>query len=187
MADALIASRVEIPDGADAGIRELLDLAAGVQRSAARFLQNLEESRWGGMDPRGTQVLELLERSVEAATRRLLRMAHALRYEMLADRRAECAAAAQAAAEDSARVESIDPVGGDAPTAPDLVSPRVETPAVPVQRRPLHHHPADVPPQTEPDAAAPDTAAGSGGRRGAAASGTRGGAHLAVAARPGPG
>ncbi|MEV8100771.1 hypothetical protein [Kitasatospora sp. NPDC085879] len=94
MADALIASRVEIPDGPDVGGQELLDLAAGVQRAAARFLENLGDSRHGGIDPRGGQALELLERSLAASAQRMLRTAHALRYAMLADRRQAEAAAA---------------------------------------------------------------------------------------------
>ncbi|MFF3068813.1 hypothetical protein [Kitasatospora sp. NPDC057936] len=53
VADALIASRVETPDDLQGGARELMDLAAAVQRSAARYLERLEQARRGeGDDPR---------------------------------------------------------------------------------------------------------------------------------------
>ncbi|MEW1914888.1 hypothetical protein AB0442_42150, partial [Kitasatospora sp. NPDC085895] len=122
VADALIASRVETRDGADAGAQELLDVAAGVQRAAARFLQNLETSRHGEADPRGTEALDLLERSATAAVQRLLRTAHALRYEMLvARRRAEAAAGHGPAAVEAGPAGRVDSSRvGSSPAGPSL-------------------------------------------------------------------
>lgn len=84
VADALVASRVEIPAGLDGGAAELLELAAAVQRSAARYLEHLETARRGeGDDPRCDQALRSLEAGVTGAGRRLLDKAHLLRHEML--------------------------------------------------------------------------------------------------------
>ncbi|MFJ9775490.1 hypothetical protein ACIRVF_30300 [Kitasatospora sp. NPDC101157] len=67
VADALVTSRVEIPATGEAGHHELLELAAAVQRSTARFLENLERARRGeGDDPRCDQALALLETSSPA-------------------------------------------------------------------------------------------------------------------------
>ncbi|WP_331731070.1 hypothetical protein OHV05_38085 (plasmid) [Kitasatospora sp. NBC_00070] len=83
VAEALISSRVEIPDGLDGGAQELLELAAAVQRSAARYLERLEQARHSeGDDPHCDRALRLLETSVNGAAHRLLRKAHQLRHEM---------------------------------------------------------------------------------------------------------
>ncbi|MFD5085001.1 hypothetical protein ACFWOG_20470 [Kitasatospora sp. NPDC058406] len=122
LADALVSPRVETPD---TGGQELLDLAAAVQRGAARYLENLEAARAGdGDDPRCVRALEILEAGLAAITGRMVRKAHVLRYEMLtARRKAEPAAAASrprpdGASGESARVETR--VGEEAPrdTAP---------------------------------------------------------------------
>ncbi|MEV0537874.1 hypothetical protein [Kitasatospora sp. NPDC050463] len=137
VAEALISSRVDIPAAPDGGARELLELAAAVQRGAAHYLQRLEEARQGGQDPAGDRALELLETSVTGATQRLLRKAHVLRHEMVSARgRAERAAAAApadpgpaaapvqalAAAAESAHVETIAPAAHGVPD-PQPVSP----------------------------------------------------------------
>ncbi|MFI6448479.1 hypothetical protein [Kitasatospora sp. NPDC050543] len=166
IADALIASRVEIPAGVDGGAQELLELAAGVQRIAARFLEQLDQARQGGADPGGSRALELLESSVTGATQRLLRKAHVLRYEMTAARgRAERAAAAPAETEptalpaapaaavasapaaalfapppagsvESSRVESTGPAAGVVPDRDHVVPTRVESPEAAYPRVP---------------------------------------------------
>ncbi|MEE1821591.1 hypothetical protein PUR61_05185 [Streptomyces sp. BE20] len=124
VADALISSRVDIPAAPDAGARELLELAAAVQRAATRYLQRLDEARRGGEDPAAGRALELLETSVTGATQRLLRKAHVLRYEMLSARgRAERAAAAAAAS--AGRGPGAAPDG--TPAVAPSESSRVET------------------------------------------------------------
>ena len=121
VADALVSSRVETPDPAaadDAGARELLELAAAVQRATAHYLHHLEQARHGqGDDPRCNRALQQLETSTTGVTQRLLRQAHVLRYEMTSARlRAERATAGTAPAA--------------LPTGPgiNLVTTRVETP-----------------------------------------------------------
>ncbi|MFI9366938.1 hypothetical protein ACIG5E_38790 [Kitasatospora sp. NPDC053057] len=114
VADALVTSRVEIPATGEAGHRELLELAAAVQRSTARFLENLEQARRGvGEDPRCNQALALLETNLTGATQRIMRQAHVLRYEMTAARLRTEQAHAQAPTPE--------------PVATPLDSPRVET------------------------------------------------------------
>ncbi|MFB7678317.1 hypothetical protein ACFC26_43680 [Kitasatospora purpeofusca] len=128
VADALVSSRVEIPDAADAGDRELLDLAAAVRRATARYLENLELARRGeGDDPRCNQALALLETALDGATRRIVRKAHVLRYDMTVERRrAEREAARELAAEPaeaplvSSRVETA--AAASAPAAPGAVA-----------------------------------------------------------------
>ncbi|MFJ7280721.1 hypothetical protein [Kitasatospora sp. NPDC098663] len=113
VADALVSSRVETPATGEAGHRELLELAAAVQRSTTRFLENLERARLGeGDDPRCNHALALLETQLTGATQRILRQAHVLRYEMTA-----------------ARLHAGTPAGTPAPGAGDtaLDSPRVES------------------------------------------------------------
>ncbi|PBC70180.1 hypothetical protein BX265_7576 [Streptomyces sp. TLI_235] len=154
--DALVASRAEIPDDADEGARELLDVAAGLQRAAAHFLENLENSRDGGPDEDGGQALDLLERSVTSTTWRLLHTARALRHARLLERRAALAAEAtrheQTATGEPAREANPEQPPVTARVEPGPVSPRVEIPG-PVKRRPLHHRPA--PAEAAPPA--PDT------------------------------
>ncbi|MFJ8628541.1 zinc ribbon domain-containing protein [Kitasatospora sp. NPDC093550] len=86
VAEALISSRVEIPDPAEAGDRELLGLADGIRRSVARYLERLDEAGRGGPDASGERALGLLESSVTSATQALVRRAHVLRHEMVAAR-----------------------------------------------------------------------------------------------------
>ncbi|MEU8927027.1 hypothetical protein AB0D10_39930 [Kitasatospora sp. NPDC048545] len=119
VADALITSRVDIPAAPDTAAREFLELAAAVQRGAARYLQRLEQARQGGEDPGAGRALELLEANVTGATQRLLRQAHVLRFEMVSARgRAQREAAAAALA---------DPAPIAAPAALSADSSRVET------------------------------------------------------------
>lgn len=88
VADALVSTRVEIPASGEAGRQELLDLAAAVQRTAARYLESLEEATVGeGDDPQCVRALERLEASLGAASTRIVRKAHHLRYEMVVARR----------------------------------------------------------------------------------------------------
>ncbi|MFG3229945.1 hypothetical protein ACGF07_34870 [Kitasatospora sp. NPDC048194] len=143
VADALIASRVETPDSLDDGARQLMALAAAIQRGAARYLEHLEHARRGeDDDPRCNQALQSLETAVTGATQRLLRQAHVLRYEMTAARlqaaSRDAAGEAAPAVQESSRVESSaiagpaapPAVAGASPAAPvarHLISPRVET------------------------------------------------------------
>ncbi|MEU8927749.1 hypothetical protein AB0D10_43760 [Kitasatospora sp. NPDC048545] len=117
VADALVTSRVELSDtepGGEAGHHELLELAAAVQRSTARFLENLEKARRGeGDDPRCNQALALLETNLTGATQRIIRKAHVLRYEMTSTRLRTQQAGTQAPTPE--------------PAAAPLDSPRVET------------------------------------------------------------
>ncbi len=125
VADALVSSRVDIPAAVDAGDRELMELAAAVQRAAARYLQQLDEARQGGEDPGAGRALELLETSVTGTTQRLLRKAHVLRYEMVAARgRAEREAAAADAAPAGPRPAAAPT---DTPPVAPAESSRVET------------------------------------------------------------
>ncbi|MFJ4192136.1 hypothetical protein [Kitasatospora sp. NPDC089509] len=132
VADALIASRVETPDDLDDGPRQLMELAAAVQRASARYLERLEQARRGeGDDPRCNQALKTLETAITGATQRLLRQANVLRYEMTATRlnAASEGAAGEAAPAfpESSRVESSAIAGPVAPVVGHLISPRVET------------------------------------------------------------
>ncbi|MFJ9460903.1 hypothetical protein ACIRST_38270 [Kitasatospora sp. NPDC101447] len=138
VAEALVSSRVEIPAPGEGGHQELLELAAAVQRSTARYLESLERSRRGdGDDPRCNQALALLETSLTGATQRILRQAHILRYEMITTPfRTEPTtppAAPKPAADDildTSRVETSSPASATAPAEPAadiLHSPRVDT------------------------------------------------------------
>ncbi|MFH8387667.1 hypothetical protein ACH4E7_43455 [Kitasatospora sp. NPDC018058] len=156
VADALVSSRVEIPDAPEPGHQHLLELAAAIGRSAARYLQALDQARLGhGDDPRCNQALQRLEASATAATQRMLRQAHFLRYEMVTARlAAERAAAPAAPAGETTRVEtSPAPAGETTPEAPatapapNVDSSRVET-AAPA--------PAIISPRVETAAPAPD-------------------------------
>ncbi|WP_331729946.1 hypothetical protein OHV05_35275 (plasmid) [Kitasatospora sp. NBC_00070] len=61
----------------EAGRQELLDLAAAVRRTAARFLESLEEATVGeGDDPSCVRALERLEASLNAVTAHIVRKAH---------------------------------------------------------------------------------------------------------------
>ncbi|MFJ4598238.1 MULTISPECIES: hypothetical protein [unclassified Kitasatospora] len=167
VANALVTSRVELsataePSG-DAGQHELLELAAAVQRSTARFLENLERARRGeGDDPRCNQALALLETSLTGATQRILRKAHVLRYEMTADRlrteqdHAEAPAPEPAAAPlDSSRIETGDPVVNVDPTpSPTTTAPRTDT----TKDSAASQNPATVPQQLRLALAAEPTA-----------------------------
>ncbi|MFI6850054.1 hypothetical protein OG535_39925 [Kitasatospora sp. NBC_00085] len=110
----------EVPGASDTAAREFLELAAAVQRGAARYLERLEQARQGGEDPGAGRALELLEASVTGATQRLLRQAHVLRFEMVSARgRAQREAAAAAALADTAPAA--------VPAAASVESSRVET------------------------------------------------------------
>ncbi|MFI6850037.1 hypothetical protein ACIBJD_36485 [Kitasatospora sp. NPDC050467] len=88
VADALVSSRVETTAVGEAGRHELLELATAVQRATARFLDRLDEARRSeGDDPRCNEALALLETTLTAATGRIVRKAHVLRYEMVVARR----------------------------------------------------------------------------------------------------
>ncbi|MFI9323171.1 hypothetical protein ACIGXI_25795 [Kitasatospora aureofaciens] len=117
----LVTSRVEIPATGEAGHRELLELAAAVQRGTARFLENLEQARRGeGDDPRCNQALALLETNLTGATQRIMRHAHVLRYEMTSARlRAEQARAQAPVPEPAARLD-LTRVETDGPAAAAL-------------------------------------------------------------------
>ncbi|MFJ9448253.1 hypothetical protein ACIRRH_41535 [Kitasatospora sp. NPDC101235] len=117
-----MSSRVEIPATGEAGHRELLELAAAVQRSTARFLESLERARRGeGDDPRCNQALALLETNLAGATQRILRQAHVLRYEMTAARlRTEQAHAQAPTSEPAATALDSPRVETDGPAAPAL-------------------------------------------------------------------
>ncbi|MEU9617246.1 hypothetical protein AB0D56_37900 [Streptomyces sp. NPDC048209] len=123
VADALVSSRVELSVAGQAGDREILELAAAVQRSAARYLQALDEARLGqGDDPRCNGALRRLETSATAAVQRMVRQAHVLRYEMTSARLNAQREAAAVSGPDEAgaspeptRVETNDAVPGGAP------------------------------------------------------------------------
>ncbi|MFD9124988.1 hypothetical protein [Kitasatospora sp. NPDC059571] len=183
VADALIASRTDTPDGTPtpADAQRLLDLAAALQRAVARYLQNLQDAhRPDSPDPHGTRALELLHLSITSTTQHLLRTAHDLRHQTLTDHPTRPTTPTPTAAE-APRVESgparppadppapprdePDPRATATPTGPGPVPPRVETPApAPAQRRPLRHGPTPAVPLPSPDTArpldpTPDTAA----------------------------
>ncbi len=125
VADALVSTRVEIPASGEAGRQELLDLAAAVQRTAARYLESLEEAARGeGDDPQCVRALERLEASLGAASTRIVRKAHHLRYEMVvARRKAERAAAAPPQHLDTAPTESTRDEVRTAPTVLSAIPP----------------------------------------------------------------
>ncbi len=102
--------------------QELLQFARGLERLAARYLDQLDDARQTGEqgeDPRAQRALERLEAGVEGVAQRVLRRAHVLRYEMLVARREAGAGAGAGEVSsgdlDSTRVES--PVGPE-PTGP---------------------------------------------------------------------